>query len=265
VSAKDQLSAVKTVQPRELLRVKEASAQDCEGLRVLKGFLLDRTLFQCYIWLYLTKYGNIMKFVELKSKLSKNELIDVKNVTNLFGPIDRRRLYEWQKKGYIKKVTSNFYVFSDAEINDPFIRMTSNRIYTPSYIGLESALSFYGLIPEAVFQITSVTSRKTRAILTEISDFNYRSIHKRLFWGYRLNTDTPNNFFISDPEKTILDYLYLNPHLDNTDSLKELRINREMFSNSVNAETIKKYLSIFSHRRLKGTVSKLMKVLDVEF
>ena len=206
-----------------------------------------------------------MKFIELKTRLSKNDIIDIRNVITLFDSIDRRRLYEWQKKGYILKLTNNFYIFSDAEIDDPFLRMLSNKIYSPSYVSLESALSFYGLIPEAVFQITGVTSRKTHNIQTDISNFNYRSIHKRLFWGYSLNTKTSYRFFIADPEKTILDYLYLNPHLDDMRSLEELRLNQERFNDLLNVPKLKKYLQLFSHTRLSKTTTKLMKVLNAEF
>ena len=206
-----------------------------------------------------------MKFIDLKTRLSKNDIIDIRNVITLFDSIDRRRLYEWQKKDYILKLTSNYYIFRDAEIDDPFVRMIANKIYSPSYVSLESALSYYGFIPEAVFQITSITSRKTHNIQTDISNFNYRSIHKRLFWGYSLNTKTSYRFFIADPEKTILDYLYLNPHLDDIKSLKELRFNQEIFNNLLNISKLKKYLKIFSHTRLLKTTTKLMKVLNAEF
>jgi len=206
-----------------------------------------------------------MKFIDLKTKLSKNDIIDIRNVITLFDSIDRRRLYEWQKKGYILKLTNNFYIFSNAEIDDSFLRMISNKIYSPSYVSLESALSYYGLIPEAVFQITSISSRKTHNIQTNISNFNYRSIHKRLFWGYSLNTKTSHNFFIADLEKTILDYLYLNPHLDDIKSLEELRFNQEIFNDLLDVSRLKKYLQIFSHTRLLKTTTKLMKVLNAEF
>jgi len=206
-----------------------------------------------------------MKFIDLKTQLSKNDIIDIRNVINLFDSIDRRRLYEWQKKGYIIKLTNNYYIFSDAEIDDSFVRMISNKIYSPSYISLESALSYYGLIPEAVFQITSMTSRKTYNIQTDIANFNYRSIHKSLFWGYNLNTETSHDFFIADPEKTILDYLYINPHLDDIRSLEELRFNQERFNNLLNISKLKKYLQMFSHARLLRTTTKLMKVLNAEF
>ncbi|MBU0571476.1 MAG: hypothetical protein KJ995_02860 [Candidatus Omnitrophica bacterium] len=206
-----------------------------------------------------------MKFIDFKNVLSQNEVIDIQNVKNLFDTIDRRRLYEWQKKGYIKKLTNNFYIFSDTEINDSFLKMTGNKIYSPSYVGLESALSYYGLIPEAVFQVTGISSRKTRNINTVISNFSYRSIHKRHFWGYTLITDTSHNFLISDPEKTILDYLYLNPDLNNTGSLKELRLNYGVLKGLLNIPRLEKYLQIFSHTRLSKSLNKLMRLANAEF
>ncbi|RKY42000.1 MAG: hypothetical protein DRP85_04345 [Candidatus Makaraimicrobium thalassicum] len=206
-----------------------------------------------------------MKFLELKSKLKSNDLIDIRNIINLFGHIDRRRLYEWQKKGYIQKLTNNYYIFTDADISDVMLRMIANKIYAPSYIGLESALSYYELIPEAVFQITSVTSRKTRNIKTNISDFNYRSIQKRLFWGYTVNTESMHAFFISDPAKTLLDYLYLNPHLDNEAAFNELRFNHEEMRKILNPSRLRNYLKLFSHNRLSESLNKLLKVLNVKF
>lgn len=205
-----------------------------------------------------------MKFIDIKTQF-KNGLIDIRNVITLFNSLDRRRLYEWQKKGYIKKIANNFYIFSDADMDDNFIKMTANKIYSPSYIGLESALFYYNIIPEAVFQTTSVTSRKTHKIQTEISHFSYKTINKRLFWGYGLNTATSHNFIISDPEKTILDYLYLNPHLDDINALRELRFNPKTFKTLFNPSKIRKYLTIFSNKRLLKTIKKLTKVLDVEF
>jgi predicted transcriptional regulator of viral defense system len=206
-----------------------------------------------------------MRFIDLKLKLKNNIVIDVRNIINLFGSIDRRRLYEWQKKGYIKKITSNYYVFSDLDINDNILRIIANTIYRPSYIGLESALSFWNVIPEAVFKITSITSRKTKNVKTKIADFNYRSIHKRLFWGYKLIRSTGSDYFISDLEKTILDYLYLNSGINNKDDLKELRFNEQTMHDSLKPDKLNTYLTIFNNKRLLKTTTELMRFLDVKF
>lgn len=206
-----------------------------------------------------------MKFVDIKFKFKNDCILDVRNIINLFGHLDRRRLYEWQKKGYIKKIANNYYIFIDTNINDVILKMIANKIYKPSYIGLESALSYYGLIPEAVFQITSITTRKTKTFKTAIAPFNYRFIHKRLFWGYNLKTSFTQTFFISDIEKTILDYLCLNPHIDDKSAFEELRLNKEQFKNLINLSSLRKYLNIFSNSHLSKSVDKLMGFLNVKF
>ncbi len=206
-----------------------------------------------------------MRFIDIKLKFNTSQLIDVRNIINLFNGLDKRRLYEWQKKGYIQRLSNNYYIFADAEINDNMLRMLANKIYSPSYISLESALSYYGLIPEAVFQITSVTSRKTRNIKTSVANFNYRSIQKHLFWGYNVITANSHSFFLADPEKTILDYLYLNPSLDDRYSFRELRLNREEMQKKINPTTLEKYLNVFKHHRLSKSLNKLLQVLNVKF
>jgi len=205
-----------------------------------------------------------MKFVDFKTKLDNTRVIDLKNVVNLFDGLDHRRLYEWQKKGYIRRLTNNYYVFTDTNIDDTMLKMIANTIYSPSYIGLESALSYYALIPEAVFQITSVTSKKTRDITTDIAGFKYRSIHKRFFWGYDLEHNGTHTFFVSDPDKTILDYLYLNPHLSSAADFEELRFNRTELQKILDPARLKNYLALFSHKRLAATIKKMLKVLNVE-
>lgn len=206
-----------------------------------------------------------MRFIDIQLKFKNDRIIDVRNLINFFGHIDRRRLYEWQKKGYIKKITNNYYIFSDANIDDTMLRMIANRIYNPSYIGLESALSYYGLIPEAVFQISNVTTRKTKRFKTGIAQFSYRSIHKRFFWGYSLKNIHTHTFFISEPEKTILDYLYLNPHIDDESTFEELRLNKEQIQNLLNPHRLEEYLNIFSMSRLSKSVDRLMRCLNVKF
>ena len=143
--------------------------------------------------------------------------------------------------------------------------MIAVKIYQPSYIGLETALSFYNFIPEAVFQITGISTRKTRIVQSKIANFKYRSICKKLFWGYRLYSDKIHPFFISDPEKTLLDYLYLNPRINSKSMFKSLRLNTDELRKTINLTKLKEYLSIFNRKRLTKTINDLLRVLNVEF
>lgn len=73
---------------------------------------------------------------------------------------DRRRLSEWQEKGLIKKLARGFYVFADEDLSEAELFLIANSIYSPSYVSLQSALSYHHLIPEGVYTLTSVSAKK---------------------------------------------------------------------------------------------------------
>lgn len=206
-----------------------------------------------------------MKFIGLKTRFKNADIIDIQNIFNYYSHIDRRRLYEWQKKGYIKKIVNNYYIFSDVSIDDTLLKVIANKIYTPSYIGLESALSYYNLIPEAVFNIISISTRKTKKIESDLAYFQYNSINKKLFWGYSLKNNQNRYFFISDLEKTLLDYLYFKPHLSRESDFIALRLNEEELKKRINVQKLKGYLELFSHRRVNTSIQILMEMLHVKF
>jgi len=101
-----------------------------------------------------------MNFLEFKEKLKDFVVFNLNDIRKVDNRFDLRRLNEWQKKGYIKMVRRGHYAFSSLEINESVLLLVANKIYTPSYVSLEMALSYYTLIPEAVYGITSATSRK---------------------------------------------------------------------------------------------------------
>lgn len=206
-----------------------------------------------------------MRFIDLKTHFKNAVIIDIRNVLNYYGHVDRRRFYEWQKKNYIKKIVNNYYIFSDITINDTFLKVIANKIYAPSYIGLESALSYYHLIPEAVFKIISISTRKTKIFETNLAHFHYNSINKKLFWGYSLINNNNHSFFISDPEKTILDYLYFKPHISSETDFIELRLNEEELNELIDIQKLKSYLDLFSNRRINKSIHILMEMLNVKF
>jgi len=206
-----------------------------------------------------------MNFIDFKNVFSADQIIDIQNVINFFGKIDKRRLYEWQQKHYIERLANNYYIFTDFRMDDFLLKRIANTIYSPSYIGLESALSFYHLIPEAVFQITSITTRKTKKLHNHLASFSYQTIHRSLFYGYTIERKKNSSYFISDPEKTILDYLYLNSHLKTEDDFESMRLNRDVFIDLINTVKLKKYLQLFNKVRLGKTLSRLERWLDVKF
>jgi len=197
--------------------------------------------------LLITQKGN-MRYEEFRRNLIQKGIFDLKDIHILFPDFDFRRLFEWKKKGYIYKIINGFYVFSEIEINEPMLMKIANVIYSHSYISFETALSHYGLIPEAVYQITSVSTRKTKIFNTLYGSFSYRSISPQLFFGYMI--DSRNSYIIASAEKALLDHLYFRKRFDEND-LFEWRLNIDEYRKTVNEELIEKYLRIFNNKSLK--------------
>jgi len=86
----------------------------------------------------------------------------------------------------------------------------ANVIYGPSYLSLEYALSFYGLVPERVTDITCVTTLKTAVFDNPLGRYVYQHIKPEAFRGFISMGEFPSRFFMAGPEKAVVDFLYLN-------------------------------------------------------
>ena len=82
------------------------------------------------------------------------------------------------------------------------------KIYGPSYISLESALSFHGWIPEAVPTITSSTSKRSRSFETPVGLFTYSTIACEPFFEGVSVEDDKGQVLLARPWKAIADYVY---------------------------------------------------------
>ena len=203
-----------------------------------------------------------MKYLELKNYLKDITLFSLKDVRKFEKTFDRRRLTEWQKKGYIKKIIKGYYLFSDIEMDQNVLFLIANKIYKPSYISFESALSFYRLIPESIFAITSANSRNTYTFKTLYGEFIYKKIKPKLMFGYETLTNRNHLFNIAEVEKSILDYLYIKPHLKSEGDFEELRIDSEVFFESINKKKFYSYLERFKNITLAKRAKRLVKYLE---
>jgi predicted transcriptional regulator of viral defense system len=204
-----------------------------------------------------------MQYIKLKEKLSKFIIFSLSDIKKIEPNFHRARLNEWQKKAYIKKIRRSYYMFSDQVINEAVLFLVANKIYFPSYISLEMAMSIYNLIPEAVYELTSVSTNKTNYFKTDIADFRYRSIRPELMFGYKLVKFNGCVYKIAEAEKAILDFLYINPHLKTKDDFSELRLNKEEFKLNINQEKLIKYLEVFANMSLKKRVNILLNYINL--
>jgi len=136
----------------------------------------------------------------------------------IFSPLDIRRIFgvskvaatflvhRYAKKGFIKRLKRSIYALNDVSVPDIYL---ANKLYEPSYVSLEFALSFHRVIPETVYEITSVSTKPTRQFNALGKTFSYHRIKKEIFTGYSVYRQGNAGGLIADPEKAFVDLTYL--------------------------------------------------------
>ncbi len=117
--------------------------------------------------------------------------------------------------------------------------LLAGSIYGPSYLSFEFALSYYGLIPEAVYTFTSATydKKKKKKFETPFGTFTYRDVPKEVYpLGVELVREGKYSYWIASPEKALCDMLYTKSPIANQKELQRLlfddmRIDDEEFKN----------------------------------
>jgi len=203
-----------------------------------------------------------MNYLSFRERLIDFIAFNLTDIRKIDAGFDLRRLSEWQEKGYIKMIRRGHYVFSDLQINEEVLFLVANKIYAPSYVSMEIALAHYNLIPEAVYGITSVSSRKTNHFVTAFGEFIYHQIKPQLIFGYRLVSYRNRNFKIAEPEKAILDYFYLNAQLKTEEDFAGLRINGEEFKEQASTDKLQRYLAAFDNKRLEKRIKRFLEYVN---
>lgn len=155
-----------------------------------------------------------MNFREFKGKVKNMPFFrsDVADIFSLSPKVMRNQLTRWKKQGLLLELKRGLYALGEGERQANLSReVAAANIYQPSYISLESALSAYQMIPEKVTGVTSATTRKTRTFHNQEGIFIYRHLKIPLYFGFISKKDEYGYpYFIAEPEKALLDYIYLN-------------------------------------------------------
>jgi predicted transcriptional regulator of viral defense system len=202
-----------------------------------------------------------MKYLDFKEALKDFTVFSLDEIKKIDSHFHRRRLNEWQEKGYITKIIKGYYIFSDLKINESILFEIANKIHRPSCVSLEMALSYYHLIPESAYAITSVSSRRPGKYETPVAVFMYKRMKPALYFGYELVENQGRRYKIASPEKAILDYFYLNPHLNSSNDFDSLRIDANLFKERVDEEKINRFLEKFSQKRLSKRVRSFLEYM----
>ena len=152
-----------------------------------------------------------MKYLELQRKLKLN-LFTLLDVQKLFPEendhLIKVQISRFRQKRLIAQIKRGLYCFDPSEVDEFYL---ANKLYQPSYISLETALNYYGLIPDIPQSITSVALTTTKTIKNQFGTFTYTKISQKLFFGFQTvkSAKSSAHFNIASREKSLLDYFYV--------------------------------------------------------
>ena len=205
-----------------------------------------------------------MDFLTFKERMYPMGCFNINQVLLWEKDFDRNNLTRWCRRGLLVKLRNQYYAFPEYRQMPEFSRYVANRIYSPSYISLHSALSFYGMIPEEVVQMTSVTTLKTARFENDFGTFHYQNVKTPFYFGFEIKTmQSGRGLLFATPEKALLDLLYLNPYYKTEQDMEELRLDDDYMQNELNIERLNGYLSKIESKTLEQKVRRLMKVYEL--
>lgn len=168
----------------------------------------------------------------------------------LFGLSKDRAKYfleEESKRGLFLRLKKGLYTL---QTDVPGEEEIANKLYQPSYLSFEYALAYHGIMPEMVYAITSATTKPTREFDVQGRAFSYFTIKKQAFTGYQLVSKGERNFFIAEPEKALVDYLYFV-------SLGKRGENDRLSIRSLEKQKALFYATLFGRKRLHKLVKEV--------
>lgn len=148
-------------------------------------------------------------FIDIRSRIQP-EIFDYQTLTDALKDLSspRDKITRLLRQGIIIRVKKGLYVFGDKYRRYPYSKeLLANLVYGPSYVSLDYALAYYGLIPERVEALTSVTPSRSRRFNTPVGLFLYRQIPPRAYEVGVVRVEHEHNraFLIASPEKALAD------------------------------------------------------------
>ncbi|MBE0674612.1 MAG: hypothetical protein IH591_08125 [Bacteroidales bacterium] len=205
-----------------------------------------------------------MNFIEFRTRMFPLACFNVNQIYVWQPDFSRNNLVRWTSQGLLIRLRQGYYTFPEYLSKADYSFYFANRIYRPSYVSLHSALAFYGMIPEAVTQITCVTSLKTASFTNPAGKFTYRSVKEDLMFGYLTRPISDgHNVLLATPEKALTDLLDLYPFYNNVLEMEELRPDDYFLQEELDRDMLLEYTSRIKKKALDERVSILLKTYGV--
>lgn len=150
------------------------------------------------------------------------------DIRKRYGNFSPNTFKYWQDNDLVTKLRNGLYLNTSFEVSSEVDQyVIANELYAPSYVSLHTALNYYSLIPEYVFEVISVTTKKTNMLELGNDRYRYHTIKPGLFWGYETVPWHGHCYNIAYPEKAILDLAYLEPQFSDRDWIEGMRFDAE--------------------------------------
>lgn len=210
-----------------------------------------------------------LKYMWLRflSVMRSYRVFSIEDVKKAFPGMNLMNLVRWQKKEYITRIRNGWYCFNDSESSENIDWLAANLVYAPSYISLHAALSYYGVIPEAIYETTSITTRKTNQFTTPVGNYSYHHVKQSIFGfgqtliqvdGKSSLTGKGRKIVMAAPEKALLDFLYIQSHYNTEKEMEHLRLDETLLEEILN-EKFYSFLARYTNRALEDRVNKMRK------
>lgn len=174
-----------------------------------------------------------------------------------------RQLSRWTLAGKIHQLRRGLYCLVPPfrKVN-PHPFLVANRMIPASYVSLQSALAYFGMIPEYVPVTTCITTGRPARWVTPLGIFDFRHVQVNFLNGYHLvDLGEKQQAFIARPEKALLDLIYLEPGGDTLDYLVELRLGN---LNQLDWLLLKRLAMRIEKPKLLRAVAALQKLAGIE-
>jgi len=118
-----------------------------------------------------------------------------------------KKIQALEKSGEILRLKRNLFIVNpELTGKETDARLCANHLYGPSYVSLQWALSYYSLIPEQVFMMTSITTKRSRSFKTPVGPFSYMQVPSGYFpIGINSMEENGVHFLMASPEKALCD------------------------------------------------------------
>ena len=147
---------------------------------------------------------NTMDFITKLQSLNRGffTVSDMEKIIGLSRKSLRVKLTRMVAKKVLTRIKRGVYQLTLSEID---VKKIANQLYYPSYLSFETALSLYGILSQIPFTQTFATVKKSKKMTLWNTEVEFTKLKEELFFGYKLE----QNIYIAEPEKALLDELYL--------------------------------------------------------